>query len=83
MTTNITKSYSITISPMTRCEYTFMATKYTLDVPYVVVVQGRKSGKEIQLHGVWSGVDYSETRMEVKKYDITTSELHDVEIVDL
>lgn len=64
-TISVSESYSITVPPQTVVSYQFKAVKHNVDIGYTAQLYGVGSTKTINVTGVYSGVDYSSTYLEV------------------
>lgn len=64
---SVTDSYEIIIPPNTTVTYKFKATRHTVDLPYTATLYGVNSTSTMDITGMYSGVAYSSTYLEVKE----------------
>lgn len=61
----VTESFNIVVPPQTIVTYKLMVTKHAANVAYTAEVKGVSSQKVMEITGIYSGVDYSSTYLEV------------------
>jgi len=64
-TISVSESYTITVPPKTSVSYQFKAVRHLVDIGYTAQLYGVGTGKTINVRGVYSGVDYSSTYLDV------------------
>lgn len=66
-------SYNFTVPPNTYVIYEFMAVRHKVDVAYTIKLKGVEDEHIINLTGIYEGVDYSSTYLEVTEYPLNTN----------
>lgn len=67
-----TDSYNFIIPPNTSVTYKFVAMKHKVDIGYTVKLKGVRTEKLMNISGIYEGVDYSSTQLEVTEIPIGT-----------
>lgn len=69
----ITESFNITVPPNMVSVYTFKAMHHTIKLPYTATMTGLTTNKVLNIGGVYTGVDYSTSSLEVSEYPAGSS----------
>ena len=67
-----TDSYNFIVPPNTSVTYNFVAMKHKVDIGYTVKLKGVQTEKLMNISGIYEGVDYSSTYLEVTETPIGT-----------
>lgn len=67
LTRTFTEAFNITVPPNMISTYDFQVMKHKVRVNYTAKCRGVRTGKVITISGVYTGVDYSTTILEVKE----------------
>jgi len=70
-TIQVQESYSIIVPPQTSVSYQFKAMRHQVNMAYSATIFGVTSSKTMNVTGVYSGVDYSSTFLEVTETPLT------------
>jgi len=62
---SVSESYTLIIPPNTSVTYQFKAVRHLVDIGYTAQLYGVGTGKTINVRGMYSGVDYSSTYLDV------------------
>lgn len=69
-TISVTESFTIPVPPRTFVSYRFVATRHRVNIGYTAELFGVNSNNTIEVSGMYSGVDYSSTYLEVTERPI-------------
>jgi len=62
---SVSESYTLIVPPKTTVTYQFKAMRHLVDIGYTAQLYGVGTGKTINVKGMYSGVDYSSTYLDV------------------
>ncbi|AQX50873.1 hypothetical protein [Elizabethkingia anophelis] len=73
ITRTITNAFNLTVPPNTISTFNFQARQHKVRVNYTARCRGIRTGKVITISGVYTGIEYSSTIMEVRESPISRS----------
>lgn len=69
---SFTETFNITVPPSRRVVYKYIAMEHLVNLPYTATMTGQNTSKIINVEGIYTGVEYSSTRLEVTEYPAGT-----------